>query len=111
MTTIDISKLNAETSVPALYCLSDGTYSVGYATVKVAPDKNGGKEYNIMTYDQGGNYAYTYEGTKGTPNKAYNYNNLLSNAQTYNNEQSAKEAYTLLTSQYLTQNPSIKEGK
>lgn len=74
-------------------------YSVGYATVKKAPDGN----YNVITVGQDGTYAA--QGEKNNYNENFESSGLVSDAVSYsNNRYAAEAAYRKLAEEYSKKN-------
>lgn len=85
--------------VPVMYIDKGGNYSVGYATVKKAPDGN----YNVITVGQDGTYAAP--GEKNNYNENFESSGLVSDAVSYsNNRYAAEAAYRKLAEEYSKKN-------
>lgn len=122
MTTFDVNKMPAtqkdsagnvisETKVPVLYCDKNGNYSVGYGTVNKAPDKNNGKEYNLLTLDPNGKYPHKDDkNPKISYDDNYKSDTLVADAKSYGtNRSAAQAAYRKLVKEYLKEHPEAKE--
>lgn len=100
---IDAKSVEVNTKIPAMYVDKNGNYTVGYATVKYAPD-NTTNPYKVITVDP--NDKYPMGSGKEYYDKNYDPASLISDGVQYStNRYAAQAAYQELVKKYKNEHP------